>query len=294
MQSLEARVAYLESLLQQVRPDVALDHLGSEGEINSENDVSGGTAVSPGYPVHNDLPLSPVLPPYTEVRIDRIDHQTQSFAPAATAATAAPSDAGCDQQVDILSSEVALLCLSAAGREPHYFGPSSAVSFSRIASATMGLRPAGGSSVLSAAGDDNGADTRMPLDLMNTFPAPATAARLGCAYWRNIHPQYPHLHRPTFETWERQCLLAYEERNLQRVQRLPLFFVLIVCHTVTQVRHATVTIDLAVANNDKVYAIGCLALGHNEYANAEVSLVQFTPVQSTPRPDHDRRITPWL
>lgn len=217
MQSLEARVAYLEGLLQQVRPEVALDHLGIDGEITSDKDAtSGGASVSTDY-------HSPILPAFTEARACHDMHSS-----ATTAVAAASSDASLDHQVDVLSSEVALLCLSAAGREPHYFGPSSAVSFSRIASVTMGLGPASGSSVRSATGDSHTTNARIPLDLLDTFPAPASAVRLAQAYWQNIHPQYPFLHRPTFEVWERQCSMAYAERDMQHVHGLPLFFVLMV------------------------------------------------------------------
>jgi hypothetical protein len=76
LRSLEARVAYLESLLQQSRPEVALDHLSAAGVPQSAVEQ-----VSPGWEA-------------------------------------------CDENIDDLSSDVALLCLSAAGREPHYFGPS--------------------------------------------------------------------------------------------------------------------------------------------------------------------------
>jgi hypothetical protein len=69
-------VAYLESLLQQSRPEVALDHLGAAGVPRSAPEQ-----VSPGREAD-------------------------------------------DENIDDLSSDVALLCLSAAGREPHYFGPS--------------------------------------------------------------------------------------------------------------------------------------------------------------------------
>jgi hypothetical protein len=77
LRSLESRVAYLESLLQQSRPEVALDHLG------------GGRR----------------LPPSALEQVS-------------------PSREADDDNIDDLSSDVALLCLSAAGREPHYFGPS--------------------------------------------------------------------------------------------------------------------------------------------------------------------------
>ncbi|KAH8894140.1 hypothetical protein GQ53DRAFT_793113 [Thozetella sp. PMI_491] len=178
-----------------------------------------------------------------EARVAWLEGLLQRFCPEAMAAV---SDAGVENPVDMLSSEVALLCLSAAGREPHYFGPSSAVSFSRIASVTMGLRHKGGSSVRSNAGGASNPNPGMRRDLQEVFPAPAVAVRLGQAYWNNIHPQYSFLHRPTFEAWERECLVAHGERDILRVHGLPLFFVLM------------------------VYAIGSLALGSNELENAEI------------------------
>jgi hypothetical protein len=44
LQSLEARVAYLEGLLQQVNPEVALDHLGS---IDTRLETQNSAAFAP-------------------------------------------------------------------------------------------------------------------------------------------------------------------------------------------------------------------------------------------------------
>ncbi|CAH0052307.1 unnamed protein product [Clonostachys solani] len=183
MQSLESRVAYLESLLQQVRPDVAVDH----------------------YPY---VPSDNPPPPAT---IAAGQHQR--------AGSPEP-----EQEVDGLSSDVALLCLSAAGREPHYFGPSSALSFSRIVSTTLRLTKSGneGNARLGVA--------RERLDGRRSptvrFPPPELAEGLVKAYFNNIHPQYPFLHRPTFNHWQKECMEAQLLGELDESQHMSMFFTL--------------------------------------------------------------------
>ncbi|GKT56666.1 fungal specific transcription factor [Colletotrichum tofieldiae] len=120
MKSLEARVAYLEGLLQQARPEVALDHLGPNQSLDTELDLPDTSPTQP-IPIMNMTSALPNLP----------DHSSFDDMELSRALRVPSIDAE-DHHVDLLSSEVALLCLSAAGREPHYFGPSSAVSFSRI------------------------------------------------------------------------------------------------------------------------------------------------------------------
>ncbi|KAL4877772.1 fungal-specific transcription factor domain-containing protein [Aspergillus karnatakaensis] len=231
LKSLEARVAYLESLLQQVRPDVALDHMasgfGDDGYTLALSPTNGSNEIAHA-PNHD---------------------QEASTAPGIARARRASSVQPDDQQVDVLSSEVALLCLSATGRDPHYFGASSAVSFSRIVSATMGL-PATNSvgsgsqhSVISGAevGHMPSARTEGSLRL----PSASVAGKLTKAYFDNIHPQYPILHRPTFESWEAEFRRGSKSGNLADVPNIPLFFVLM------------------------VYAIGSLVLGQHHRQAAE-------------------------
>jgi hypothetical protein len=120
-----------------------------------------------------------------------------------------------------------LLCLSAAGREPHYFGPSCAVSFSRIVSATMGLPKRGGGSQHSGAL----AETQAPeveRTFSVSFPSQSLATTLSQAYFKNIHPQYPYLHRPTFLSWEEKCTRANTAGDMNAAGDLALFFVLMV------------------------------------------------------------------
>jgi hypothetical protein len=157
---------------------------------------------------------------------------------------------GQEENLDGLSTEVALLCLSAAGREPHYFGPSCAVSFSRVVSATMGLPKRGRLSQHEVAMPEaRRPEAHQMLPVSVLFPSPRLAETLSHAYFKNIHPQYPFLHRPTFKAWEEICASANADGGLDNVDDLPLFFVLM------------------------VYAIGCLALGtaHRDSAEAYYS-----------------------
>lgn len=220
MRSLEARVAYLEGLLQEARPEVAVDHFAANGE------TSPSTLVQ-------QLP------------------QAENTHPAGLPQVASPAGAG--EQPDVLSSEVAFLCLSAAGSEPHFFGASSAVSFSRIVSAAMGLgrsESGGSNSQPSARGGSAGrgractgaqAAQQVPVRL----PTPEMKGVLTEAYFNNIHPQYPVIHRPTFRIWEDECWRAASDGTIDRVADMSLFSVLM------------------------VYAIGSLVQGQSHYESAE-------------------------
>jgi hypothetical protein len=173
LKSLEARVAYLESLLQQVRPDVALDHMASGPDetytlplspTNGSNDIACGQNPS-----------------------QEITAGASSMSRARRASSIHPED----QQIDVLSSEVALLCLSATGRDPHYFGASSAVSFSRIVSATMGLPATNSVGSGSQHSVISGAETGVPAartDGSLRLPSLKVAGKLTKAYFDNIHP----------------------------------------------------------------------------------------------------------
>ncbi len=123
---------------------------------------------------------------------------------------------------------MALLALSASGREPHYFGPSSALSFSRVASSALkthkrqhhGSQP----SVYSDAENPSIPQLTRPV----LFPSPTVGHALSAAYFNHVHPQYPFLHRPTFESWEEECLQAQQAGQVVHVKDIPLFFVLMV------------------------------------------------------------------
>lgn len=196
---LENRLAYLERILKDTRPDVAIDHL--ETRPAEANDL---VHRSPGDASSANLPPD-VVPP----------------------------------GADMLSSEVALLCLSATGREPQYFGPSSALSFSRIASTVMGLPKHAGrgdSTVRSQAGPEEPRSpsqaetprTRSKSRLVAEFPSASRLKRLSQAYFQNIHSQYPFLHRPTIEMMENKCIDANLKGEITDVDDMSLFFVLMV------------------------------------------------------------------
>ncbi|RAH42908.1 uncharacterized protein BO95DRAFT_419867 [Aspergillus brunneoviolaceus CBS 621.78] len=207
MQALEARVAYLERLLQQHQPELVPNDShptnSSQGAVALASD-SGSAVVEP----------SPNL--------------------------------------DSLSKEVALLCLSAAGREPQFFGPSSGVFFSRIASASINfpVKPPG-------LGDfpenkDNSSTFRPSRSQWTTpisaveLPSPAKAALLSQAYFNSVHPQYPFLHRPTIQSMEKECLSASASGEISSADPVSLFFVLM------------------------TYAIGSLVLEQSETEAAQV------------------------
>ncbi|KAL1597293.1 hypothetical protein SLS60_008877 [Paraconiothyrium brasiliense] len=219
LQSLEARVAYLEGLLQESRPDVALDHLGGRDGLSNHlaSNAMDGTNQSHAQNGGIDFLAFDSASPVGNVE---------------------------EENIDDLSSEVALLCLSAAGREPHYFGPSCAVSFSRIVSATMGLPKRKGSSQHSVAGPEI-QDPEVRRTVSVGFPSVSLAASLSQAYFKNIHSQYPFLHKPTFSAWEEECYRAHSIGDLNSAGDIALFFVLM------------------------VYAIGSLALGPNHRDSAE-------------------------
>jgi hypothetical protein len=200
MQSLETRVAYLEGLLRKSRPDVAVDHLSKDRntEKSGEREASGEPRPTTTSPQSGNL----------------VDDSSYSVLIEA------------DQVGTDLASDVAFLALSASGREPQYFGPSSALSFSRIASSTLGLhRRQEGSRIgaietrpVHAPGD------RKPV----ICPLPPVCEKLCQAYFENVHPQYPFLHRPTFDVWKAECMQAQREGVLEQMNKERMFFVLMV------------------------------------------------------------------
>ncbi|ETN41340.1 uncharacterized protein HMPREF1541_03275 [Cyphellophora europaea CBS 101466] len=137
-----------------------------------------------------------------------------------------PNDGGIDD-ADDLASDVAVLALSAAGREAQYFGPSSALSFARVAGATFGLHRRHDGSTVDAHNDTRSADQHRSLEPLQ-LPSFAVCQRLSRAYFENIHPQYPFLHKPTFGVWEEQCLHAQQRGTLEAAPKVALLFVLMV------------------------------------------------------------------
>ncbi|KAI1492296.1 fungal-specific transcription factor domain-containing protein [Biscogniauxia mediterranea] len=232
IQSLEARVAYLENLLHELRPDVANDHMGGIPRQHGEGMGTGtGTGTGTGNVSLENQPRFPQLP------------QTYKPPPPNEAAFNESRSVDADG-IDSLSNEVALLCVNATGREPQYFGSTSAVSFSRIASAAMGL-PRRGGGTSSQNSNPDGTKPRAPAPGPKELPSPAKMEAISNAYFTHIHPQYPFLHRPTLKRMEKECLDASSRGDLKTASDVSMFFVLMIC------------------------AIGSLALGHTEVETAE-------------------------
>jgi hypothetical protein len=87
-----------------------------------------------------------------------------------------------------------------------------------------------------------------------SFPSRSLAATLSQAYFKNIHPQYPFLHRPTFQVWEEACTRANQAGHITGAGDLPLFFVLMV--------YAIGSLALGVAHRDSAEAYYAMALDH--------------------------------
>ena len=216
MQSLEARVAYLEGLLQQARPDVALDHLASAEQGRS------------------DLSPEAMFPEFPQASAPRSGEKAQGGTTDANAVENRQRGTSTEVEdpADQLSADVALLCLTAAGKEPHYFGPSSAVTFSRVVSAAMNLPNNVRGSQATTTNFDHGCsgwDFARPC--LVTFPSGPLGTALSQAYFNNIHPQYPFLHRPTFQFWEEMCFRADDSGDISGAGDIAQFFVWMVCIT---------------------------------------------------------------
>jgi hypothetical protein len=218
VQSLEARVAWLEGLLQEARPEVAIDHFAGLGRPQlpkqADGAVSGAANVAPGAAT-------------TATATTSQPHRVSGGTPNSDIDDVRSTE---PHESDILSNEVALLCLGAAGREPQYFGPSSAVHFSRIVSSTLRLPRRGGSGGATSSHYSNASDsaTRHATARYQGFPDTGMMAKLSEAYFSNIHPQYPFLHQPTFRAMEQECLEASLRNNLNAASESSLFFVLMV------------------------------------------------------------------
>lgn len=220
MQSLETRVAYLEELLRQSRPDIATDHFtGPEGV---------GNIHSPGFASSTTLHNTAAFVQNTNAA-QTLTHASPSHS---TDFTRLVSHEGQGDGSD-LASEVALLALGAAGREPQYFGPSSALSFARVAGAAFSLQKKHDDTQLSGDVDDASFQTQQMKRRLD-LPSTHDARKLSGAFFKNIYPQYPILHRPTFDRWEEQCLQASQLGNLETAPRTALFFVLMVRKAVTR------------------------------------------------------------
>lgn len=247
MQALESRVAYLEGLLQEARPEIAADHMGSNtqrvlaGGIPSPREANAtGMLASP--PMQGDLLAQSQLP-------GPRDFHTEHSRPGDTARS------------DPVSSEVALLCVNASGREPQYLGHSSALSFAHVATQAMGLEDSSTGQNLWSGSQPGDNSSRSATALELKHPSPNVAEALSQAYFDNIHLQYPFLHQPTFNDWQQKCWQANLNGTLSDAGHVPLFFVTM------------------------VYAIGSIVLSHGLSDEAKdfytMAMRYFPPILNT-------------
>jgi len=222
LQSLEARVAYLEGLLRETHPEIATDHFNNVtppganeplrqqalGVIPFDSNATGN------HQAQYSLQADPQSDPPCLVQPDF----NQLESPEAH-----------DDESNDLASDIALLALSASGREPHYFGPSSAISFARIARSIL-LSPKHFASQ-QPKNTSHAEERRAPRPRTSAVLPSSTAAYSLCeAYFNHVHSQYPFLHQPTFMSWLEEVLHAQQAGMVDTVKAIPMFFVLMVCN----------------------------------------------------------------
>ncbi|KAJ9611976.1 hypothetical protein H2200_003571 [Cladophialophora chaetospira] len=195
VESLEERVAFLESLLQQVRPDLAEDHITLPDDTFSGADNQSTSPLTSSQFANGESP--------------------QTRLPQASAPH------GEDDAVSDLATKVGMLGLNATGAEPHYLGSSSTFAFSRLISSSLlrGL-PIKHDRAYDASRENQ--DSLFPSVLSDYH----VAVTLSNAYFNNIHPQYPFLHEATFRAWERE--LAFPSETLDALSPVALFFLYMV------------------------------------------------------------------
>ncbi|KAF4965630.1 hypothetical protein FSARC_6593 [Fusarium sarcochroum] len=102
-----------------------------------------------------------------------------------------------------------MLYLRSAGADPHYFGASSAYSFTKIFSASLrAIQTQAPGLSMSGVADSFVASHPTPSPV--PLPGRPLTTMLTSAYFEQIHPQFPFLHRPTYMQWEEEVLEACE------------------------------------------------------------------------------------
>lgn len=192
LETLERRVAFLESALKVHRPDLITDHF--------YHDQPQSTSHAVAAPLVTETPQG-----------DTHGSPSTSSKP--------DNDAREHTGLDELASKVGLLSLNAAGAEPYYLGSSSTFAFSRLISSSLRQvvldSPKYGS--LSNQPSEN---SNLPVPC--PLPDYDVAVRLSTAYFQNINAQYPFLHEPTFRAWETTILSGIE--GLETIDSGPFIF----------------------------------------------------------------------
>ncbi|XXH00784.1 hypothetical protein Hte_007135 [Hypoxylon texense] len=179
--SLEQHVAFLEGALRKLHPNLDVDNLTSRA-------IESIAA--------------------TDSAVTRWEEDVSDMTGRSAGSPAFPHGAYRD---DV--SNLDLLCLRAAGGDPHYFGTSSDFSLTKLFSATLrGVQAQGPG--LTMGGVSNSTILSRPLPTPKQLPERAVLVRLTTAYFEQVHPQFPLLHRPTYLEWEEDVLRAREKGEL--------------------------------------------------------------------------------
>ncbi|KAF7561495.1 hypothetical protein G7046_g2644 [Stylonectria norvegica] len=190
LETLEQRVAFLEGVLRQYRPELANDHLYQLDTPRPESQSS------------SSLVAQPIINQFPNPRTEEVDDE----------------HGGLDQ----LASKVGLLSLNAAGAEPHYLGSSSTFAFSRLINSSLRQVVFTNSSNTTSIGQNEDVPPVLPSPCL--LPDHETAVKLSNAYFENIHTQYPFLHEPTFRLWEATIVTGSAEFETLISNPVPLFF----------------------------------------------------------------------
>lgn len=147
---------------------------------------------------HQDSTFSEVdFPDTSSQHLFSADWSSQSGKVGSTEPTGVETED--HQDIDEIATRVGLLSV-AAGAEPRYLGPSSAMTLCRIINPSL-LRAIPKSS-RPLRSDTQSSSISSPFVL----PDAENCFKLSNAYFDQIHTQYPFLHEPTFRACEAQCL----------------------------------------------------------------------------------------
>lgn len=221
LQSLEERVAVLEAMLQEVRPEVANDHFRPDHGDADAATVQTLSNTSPDAQEQQNLNMP--------LEITYQNHHTEGFQAFHLPFEQPQTSEEASVMTD-LSSKIGLLSVNAPNAEPHYFGTSSALAMSRLIN-----------SALRRVNHDN--PTQQDLyhvgssssayDMLLATPSPLPPAEgrqvLAKSYFEYIHPQFPFLHEPTFRSWEQMLVESSDSDDAFSLQPIIPFFVNMVC-----------------------------------------------------------------
>lgn len=188
--TLEKRVAYLESVLQQRYQ-------------NSPDNVSFS---------FEGFVEQPEIQPNASVEMPALSSewgtQASEFKPNSK-----------NDEFNDLASKVGTLSINAGGAEPRYLGTSSIFAFSRVINSSLRQVVSRAPSIVPEQYDS---DWPNPTPCM--LPDYQSATKLSDAYFENIHPQYPFLHEPTFRSWEMMLATSSQESDNFNFNPSCLFF----------------------------------------------------------------------